>query len=243
MADLLRGPRLKIQRAKKHIADLNCAIGEYGKREPYVVIAESHPDPRYVTAVAHIREEMPEDFPLLIGDAVHNIRSALNVVVCAFVPPPSVGNDFRDFPIAKDAKSLECALSRTGIDKARPQIAKIARRLKSYTGGNSRLCAIRDLNDRDKHRLMITVFQSPTMQQIDLGYVSIAHMRLFFSDDGEKIMTFPKTDYINVGDELAQSSFGILFGPGPCDGKDVVSTLKELVHFAENVVGLVGRYA
>src|SRR5437879_3770122 len=74
----LRHVTLKVKRAKEHVADLQVQTDAFLKTNPYQVGTKRNPDTRqliyYVTTVA----PTPDCLPLLAGDAIQNLMSALD---------------------------------------------------------------------------------------------------------------------------------------------------------------------
>jgi len=68
----------KLERAEKHIADIDTAIRLFFESNPYVIVARQ--DQRtgdYISYVESVRD-VPADVSLIAGDALHNTRSALD---------------------------------------------------------------------------------------------------------------------------------------------------------------------
>src|SRR5258708_16555502 len=72
--------RLKIKSAEKHIEDLEIAIQRFIGSKPYKIGAKPHP----VVAIEHTTlfieevKPVPNDIALILGNAIHNLRSALD---------------------------------------------------------------------------------------------------------------------------------------------------------------------
>lgn len=73
----LRHVTLKVKRAKEHASHLDAQVSAFLNTNPYTVGAKRNPDTRqliyYVTGV----ETTPDCLPLLAGDAIQNLMSAL----------------------------------------------------------------------------------------------------------------------------------------------------------------------
>src|SRR5882762_8309674 len=78
MDALFRDARLKVERAKKHIEDLQAAI--VALEDTYRATVEQHPDATGQSLIHEFPEieNAFEDLSLIIGDAIHNLRSALD---------------------------------------------------------------------------------------------------------------------------------------------------------------------
>lgn len=75
------GPRLKIERAKQHIADLHSSICAFATTDFCSLDVNQEVETgKYCLKVA-VKEPLPHEFALIIGDAVHNLKSALDITV------------------------------------------------------------------------------------------------------------------------------------------------------------------
>jgi len=78
MAELFKGARLKIKRAEEHINNLSQMISAMTNRKNHVVLIDRDPETGdNFLKVGHI-EFLPDTFPLILGDALHNLRAALD---------------------------------------------------------------------------------------------------------------------------------------------------------------------
>jgi hypothetical protein len=64
--------RLKIERAEKHLVELNAEIGTFLATKPYRVIKKV--DPKVVYEVSHVTP-LPGSIPAIVGDAVQRARA------------------------------------------------------------------------------------------------------------------------------------------------------------------------
>jgi hypothetical protein len=68
----------KLERAGEHIEDLRVACDEWLGTDAYRVVREIEPETGYTAHRVKIKEPPPARLGLLVGDAVHNLRSALD---------------------------------------------------------------------------------------------------------------------------------------------------------------------
>src|SRR5262249_11208554 len=101
---------------------------------------------------------VPKDFPLIIGDAVHNLRSALDHLTWDVVSPckPPRPGDVQ-FPFCRKADAFEAALTHRQINLAGQETVEKFRALKPYPGGDDALYALHRLDIADKHQLILTI--------------------------------------------------------------------------------------
>lgn len=157
-AELLRGPLLKLERAKQHVNDLNRQVNEYLSGNPFQLrIRESKKPPQrlvYIKADAPI----PDSFSLIIGDAAHNLRSALDHLCFAMVDGKAPKPDRVGFPFAKrGAEGLSGAINTRQMNVAPKYVVDEFHALKPYPHGDDYLFAVSALNERDKHHFILTV--------------------------------------------------------------------------------------
>lgn len=151
----LEGPRLKIERAKKHIRELDVEVQRFLARDPYSITRQDDSETGKKSApIVNVREDPPPCVALLAGDAVHNLRSALDLLVWQLVlANGQTPGDHTTFPILK-------ADSESGMDGKIKGVSAPARTaikaLKPYKGGNESLWSLHRLDATDKHRLLLT---------------------------------------------------------------------------------------
>lgn len=75
---------LKLERARRHIADLENAQANYVGTEPYKGIAEYDPHVNMTFFALRELPEIPRGISLYVGDAAHNLRTALDYLACEF---------------------------------------------------------------------------------------------------------------------------------------------------------------
>jgi hypothetical protein len=84
---------LKVQRAEKHQAELRSEVQTYFDSKPLTVVWENIPwserfaksfkaNTELVGAVVRIEKAVPDRLAPIIGDVVHNLRSALDIMMC-----------------------------------------------------------------------------------------------------------------------------------------------------------------
>jgi hypothetical protein len=152
------GVRLKIERAKKHISDLDVSIRAFCDSEPYSLGIKEHPEIAQVALHVRNIEPIPDEIALVIGDAVHNLRSALDHLSWQLVEAGG-GTPSRStyFPICQTAQQYTSAIVQGEINKMRPGAEIVTRAVQPYETGDDTLWHIHELDRIDKHRLILTV--------------------------------------------------------------------------------------
>jgi hypothetical protein len=180
---LFQASYMKLKRAKKHFAELQLEVEGYLNSEPLQLVWEAvpwternakvfSPGTKLVGLVAHILHEVPETLAPIIGDVVHNLRSALDIMMSEVVSKEASHIDIRTvgLPCWRGPKSKEGSIGR--IRDAGPAIVALVEAWEPYEGGASRLYALSELDNKDKHRSII-----PTMMGagVSLGRAFFAH--------------------------------------------------------------------
>ena len=179
VADIFDGIEAKIDRAGEHVDALNREITDWAQSQPYSVASEPEGQATHHRIYVNLHK-IPDvrRWGLLLGDAVHNMRSALDHVVYAGAirvtgqdPPPDERR--LQFVIVDDPSSewSKQAWHMAPLsDEMRAFIRGVQPDRSSDPNGYqlNPLRWIRDLDDADKHRAIRPVFVLPAGFQ---GYV------------------------------------------------------------------------
>ncbi len=162
MPDWTASGRVKIERAKEHISNLEAEIATFAKSDPYKVVPEIDKQTGEVVVCVRVKERPPLRWGTLAGDAVHNLRSALNILWRTVWPVPVRDKSRKDsFPIFDSAKVFKTRF-RGVKEPARQAVMDILKALEPYKpgdeGGNALLWKLGVVNDTDKHHLLITIY-------------------------------------------------------------------------------------
>jgi hypothetical protein len=148
--------REKVKRAEKHIRDLDVLLSTLANLYSLAVEQDSRQKISFLKFDIQTSPQELIDCALVIGDALHNLRSALDVLYYGQV----VGQTrYTRFPILdtreKLVVTLENALEKKQIT---PEIySLILDTVQPYEAGNYPLWFLDKLNIRDKHQLLIPV--------------------------------------------------------------------------------------
>jgi hypothetical protein len=237
---LFLNSKLKLDRAKKHIIELNNDIINYVKSKPYRVVIESDPKSPNHLWTLRVRHEVPCHFSAIIGDAIHNMRSALDLLASDLVRANNGNVKNVYFPFANDANSLEDAIEIRKIARAGEDVVNIIRSLKPYKGGNDRLRAIHDLDITDKHKALIPSLHHVGIKNFAMsnhtGGSLIINLRCGPIKDGMVLMSLPPANNVKIG-QYFQPSFHITFGEGqPLEGTPLLETLEDFAKIVDEII-------
>ncbi len=113
-----RDARLKVQRADKHIEDLEAAI--LSLKESYTATVDENNETGHQELIHAIPEfaEAMDNLSLIAGDAIHNLRSALDFAWVSTLKKhiPTADLDRAKFPVYPSRETLEGALNGININ-------------------------------------------------------------------------------------------------------------------------------
>jgi hypothetical protein len=237
------GPKLKIKRANKHIFDLNKLLTEFVASDFYRVSTEFNPN----TGKHGIKVElkpMSDETALFVGDAIHNLRSALDFMVCEIVG--ITDNREIKFPFCGKRSELEGTVNKGPIQAAGSIICDlIINTIKPYRGGNDLLYALHDLDIIDKHRLLLPVISVLSISNVRAkdDHGGIFHFDVIMDDRGPHGgYGFPITGPYKITIENhGNPAFNIGLSNGPLGGEPLIPTLHQLSQLVSGIVQAVEK--
>ena len=166
--DPFAAPLLKLYRAKEHIRDLDREISAYLMLSPFQLVIAQYPEIAQKQLRIETNPPIPSEFALTIGDAIHNLRAALDILIFGLIGSLADHPRNIQFPFCKDADSLESAIAVRQIQLAGERVVSAIRSLEPYPDGKHDLHAIHDMDIRDKHKLLMPVGRNAAMSEDDL---------------------------------------------------------------------------
>lgn len=235
----LRNAHLKIKRAKTHIADLEAQRIRFLGDNRYFGVPKFDAETNRTQFILETIPTIPDDIPLLLGDCVHNLRSALDYLACELVRSSGVDPKRVYFPIYESAERYKAKSD--GKTKGMPVKAKqLIDGLCPYSGGNDPLWTIHELDRIDKHRLLPTVTMkvgswSMTMDQ-NAKWYGFAFIPELKAGD---IIGDVEGDH--EADKQMSITTDIAFGePEIAFGKPLFPVVTELTEYVEKIVAFFG---
>ncbi len=229
MADEFLSPRRCVERAKKHIAELDGQVNAWLKTVSDKIAAESEPQGR----------EHPVDrkslYPLeeVAFDTINGLRTALDqacfaAAVAGGNPDPKKAQ----FPFGDDAAGLENVINR-GCKHIPPDIVALLRAFKPYPGGNIILWALNKLANTNKHRLLAEVSVN---EKINISLVF--ENGRFFYDPAKKQFT------ILPGEGKTESKINVIRfiafrNIDPISGDPAVAVLYRLASEVDGIISAI----
>jgi hypothetical protein len=151
-------PKLKLERARFHLKELESEVTAYFSRKPMVLVVEKPKGFEQLGShswTVRFREPVPKHIAPVIGDVVHNLRASLDLLACDLVRLAGKSTKEVKFPFCDNPDKLDFFIKERKFYRAGPEAVALLKTLKPYKGGNIALRAIHDLDIRDKHEALI----------------------------------------------------------------------------------------
>ena len=149
----------KVARARWHLGVVADSLASFLRRGPYEWSVEPDPAPSEYALVAKRREGLPDDLPLVVGELLHNARSALDVVVgevSTLKQDQKADRAKLQFPIVSKEDDWDEKAKKQLRDVPRP-VVDLIREMQPFgvrRAEFSWLPDLRDASNADKHRLL-----------------------------------------------------------------------------------------
>lgn len=167
--DTLTSAQRKLKRGIEHVETLCGEARAFEDDEAYLFESErkarSAKEVEY-RCFAVQRKDMPSHWPLLAGEAIQNLRSALDHLVYEL----SGGNRRTQFPIFTDPCEFQVLGSRKlkGVPEAKRALIEKAQpyRFMPEDAAHHPLAQLSALSNRDKHRVLATIVSAVTREGV-----------------------------------------------------------------------------
>jgi hypothetical protein len=237
--DFFLGSKLKIKRANKHIAELNRVLRSLRESGGHQTHMEFNRQTREldISYEAFVSKQAIDEIAPILGDVVHNLASALDLVVyelirlCGRNP-----NRLTKFPFEESREKVIAAIKGRAIQRLplRGQTFLI-QAIQSDNGGNDPIGILHDLDITDKHHTLIPVWAAPVWpihlkkKGKPVERIVLASKR---SGDVCKVRVPADTDVKKYGKRELGVSFHDIEGLD----KPVIPTLLQLSHLVAEIV-------
>lgn len=237
----------KLERARHHINDLNRCIGEYLSQEPFDLVRSFDPSTHYLTLSTKANTPIPKEISLIIGDAVHNLRSALDHVYWEIMGSRVQRIQDIQFPIYTLFNKVHL-LARRHVKLAPGNVAVEIENSEPHPGGKYGIYELNELDVSDKHQFPVVTGRVVSikanllliiMPELNGAFSGEGHIN--FAGDNEEMFSKALSplhplakrgrfeDKVNVCPPVV-----IAFQEGPFPNKEVIVCLRELADNVEN---------
>lgn len=242
---MFEAARLKVKRADKHISEFTEMIGDFIHSDFCTIGIKKDTQTGNNLLQMKMVRDVPCDIPLVLGDAIHNLRAALDIAYVELVTAagcePTKWTTFRVFD---DKDKLIATLSKGVLQGAPDIVSMLADDVRAYEGGDPLLCALNNLDISDKHILLIPTFHVLKLENVTADVV-VGNSRLSFrgcsfgvSNSGElNIISSPMQGGDIQINGYGQPTFTVLFGDGtPLEGEPIIPTLTQLMQLVSGIL-------
>lgn len=244
---------IKIERAKRHLQELQTEIEEFfGRGGAYVAfeIATEYARASYgeTGSFAYRESEpIPTGWSGIIGDVIHNLRSSLDLIACDLHRitggrPKEIRGVH--YPFCANKTELPKTIRDRRLGHIGKDFLAIIETTAPYKGGNDGLRALHDLDILDKHQMIV-----PTIAVVSIDWpVPIRTGPQQFTTgvvkNGQRLIIFPKSFcHLPLGSKI-KAAFSIVFGDVDVfRGSDVVKQLQACLESIEIILGLFSAAA
>ena len=184
-------------------------------------------------------EALPQEISLVLGDAVHNLKTALDLAwvetITALIP--TILDSHTRFPFRDTKDDLINALQGRKIHESNPRLFNLViDDVQPYYGGNNAIWSLHALDIRDKHKLLIPVLDwtSRSGLQVEDNRGTIHDLTSVRTRGHAIVDRFPAGSKIkNEG----KTFFEVQFEAGlPLQGAPVLYTMQQLAQIVHSIV-------
>lgn len=172
--DKFRSARLKVHRANRHIDELRTELRSYSEGGGYGIDVHSKPDLSDSIVIMRPSKPIPDGLPLIIGDTVHNLRSAFDHVNAACRSNQGFsGRNIGYFPFRQTANEFmtdtKLMAHLDTIEAALPGARHIIlNEIQPHENGKLGIYPINSLDGIDKHNELVLVTHATLVNAIKL---------------------------------------------------------------------------
>lgn len=236
--------RLKIERAQAHIREVDFLIHTYLRRRAYRIAQKTDFDTGKFGFEIALNEMPPIEISAFLGDAIHNLRTALDHLISAVVAEEGGNLESSYFPFARDREDIEKMIARRAKD-ASEEAKQICREMQPYPGGNDALYGLHKADITDKHQSLIVAsaignFQYRLLPRSTGPDVTVQTNISYLSKEAYFVPS-PEGREFEHPFEIGLSIEIVFPENGPLGGYPVVATLNELLRIVQDVTRIFGK--
>jgi hypothetical protein len=170
----LESVRQKIIWVERHRQCLIAEANRYFETKPCIVVPEEETETGRFSFRVKINAPVPPEIPLIIGDILQNLRSALDYLVWELVlAANNVPSEKNMFPICSTAEAFNDQLRRHRLDGVAPDAITEIERLQPYGnwqnwGPPDPLTILDTLSNINKHRRVLLTVLSPHIARTEM---------------------------------------------------------------------------
>lgn len=238
--------RLKVERANHHIRDLERQLTDYSNSHPHVITIKEDPYTKRFLIYVNFPDKPPPEMALTIGDAIHNLRTALDHMMWEMIGRDH-GSQHNNlyFPMGNNRVNFEATCQ--GIITPSQNIRDTLKRLEAFPSGKGdSLYTIHLLDRAEKHTVLTPMIKAVMVSRLVVfgpgdGQPIIDIADLPILGDGQATFSCPPGSRIQ-NDNHSKATADIIFGEVEAvKSQPVIPTLRQLAHAANDTIDIVVR--
>jgi hypothetical protein len=258
MTDRLQSSWLKIERAEQHAKALFATVDHWLADRPYALTLDVDQTTGEQVCRIHVKREPPMEWSVVIGEAIHGLRTALDLAVYSLSASDS-GEPLRgtEFPIFINEPKFRNTNRPGGLWKIRglsDAARKVVESVQPFHQGEGEperhlLWVLHQLNNADKHRSLNLTSAFLGQNEVTLeadGAVTLQRTQIGGNgpvEDGAELARW-SVDVSGSGKvELkGQIAYGVAFDrAGPAKGEPIQSSFHMLGNGVKSVVRMLAE--
>jgi hypothetical protein len=192
MSDPFKDSRIKISTARRHLKHLTDEISGYRSRNPISIMILPSKDFTGHRWCLWVHEEAPDDFPAYVGDILHNLRAALDIMAVTLVTLNGNNPKSVYFPFADNATDFPMMVKKRNFDLAGADAVKLVQKIGPYRGGDNLLRAVHDADIDDKHKGLVPLTHFSGIAHAVIGGAQFSSIRVAPVRSGQCVIDGPK---------------------------------------------------
>ncbi|MEU9631573.1 hypothetical protein AB0D89_32925 [Streptomyces luteogriseus] len=242
------GVRLKFERSRHHTAQLERAIHDYLEQQPFAVYETEEEETGDLVYRVKVRKTPPTELSLLLGDAIHNARAALDYLAWQLViAGGGIPGTLTAFPISKSEKEFNKSYQAKLKGSSQEALAAV-QALRPFSGGDERFWRLHGLDIEDKHHLLVAVGAAHRSVNVSFEVPGIEPVVLPLNPSDRAYPLRDGTEVFRVMRAARESAeqgvggansfdFEVAFGEaGIVSGEPIIPTLSDLITGVESAV-------
>ena len=250
MVDRFDAARLKLKRANKHIADVEEIVLGLPNAYRSAIEQDEKTGLNVIRYYPPDTEKLASELALIIGDAIHNLRTAIEYAYLGVVErrAPAAFDDKTKFPVRETKAFVENALKGRKIDVLCPALFKwIVAEVKPYRteDGNIVVTCLHDFDVSDKHWLltpMLQVFDATGIILEDENGREITGNTHSITVEGTGPYWIAFSRKFKVKDHGKVSPTVVFNERNPFQGSTVLDTLSDFSKMAKYIVEILSKF-
>jgi hypothetical protein len=231
--------KLKVQWANQQIDHLQAVHDTFVENNRNLPLIESQGQ----SGVMQYRVDggiIPDEIPLLAGDAIRNLRGSLDYCWTGLDRARGIDKSNVTLPIANNRKGVKSSVENTEVGKAFPGTVKLLEDLGAHAdfddNGNRPLLILNRLSNWEKHNLLIF-----TIQRVRTFNVTVQGMRLstidIQTDRDAPVELHGSRPWLANSQSEANSTSDIIFGKHDfAEGEPLFPLMRQISKVASEVI-------